>query len=65
MVAKDVEPKQRGGAHGNPRGRELPVEEGAAEEGPRPGEGEHFGEGKLKEGLAGDKEDGLEGRENE
>ena len=65
VVAKDVEPKQGGGAHGNPRGRELPVEKGAAEEGPRPGEGEHFGEGKLEEGLSGDKEDGLEGRENE
>ena len=26
VVAKDVEPKQGGGAHGNPRGRELPVE---------------------------------------
>ena len=65
VVAKDVEPKQGGGAHGNPRGRELPVEKGAAEEGPRPGEGEHFGEGKLEEGLSGDEKDGLEGGKDE
>ena len=65
VVAKDVEPKQGGGAHGDPRGGELPVEEGAAEEGPRPGEREHFGEGKLEEGLSGDEEDGLEGGKDE
>lgn len=43
----------------------MPVEKGAAEEGPRPREGEHLGEGKLEERLAGDEEDGLEGREDE
>ena len=65
VVAKDVEPEEGGASHGEAGGGELPVEEGAAEEGPCPGEGEHLGQRELEEDLAGDEQEGLDGGEDE